>query len=202
MTNLEEYPVISALTPNEWAREAHIAPSRPIRFKGSSLCGGGGECASWPQGEGRREKRVRPYTFKHFQQFVSELLRFNGPPYRKRNLGVCGCRRHRFVGYWSARSWRCRHDWSDAEQRLQGRVCADTAGHLRRQRLLRRPASSRKPVPGTSRFVSSASPVLSRLIFSFTCQAVAVISPLSASVTPSLFHFRLKTYLCNKFFPS
>ena len=42
MTNLEEYPVISALTPNEWAREAHIAPSRPIRFKGSSLCGEGG----------------------------------------------------------------------------------------------------------------------------------------------------------------
>ena len=58
MTNLEEYPVISALTPNEWAREAHIAPSRPIRFKGSSLCGEGGGSALRDRkgrGEGRKE---------------------------------------------------------------------------------------------------------------------------------------------------
>jgi len=36
---------------------------------------------------------------------------------------------------------------------------------------------------------------------SSTCQPISIITPLLSPITPSLFHFRLKTYLFNKSFP-
>jgi len=51
---------------------------------------------------------------------------------------------------------------------------------------------------GTSRFISSASPFLSRFTSSSTCQP---ISHHPCSHHPSLFRSRLKTYLFNKSFP-
>ena len=55
-------------------------------------------------------------------------------------------------------------------------------------------------------FILSASPVMSRLTSSFTCQLISIIIPtlvINHSFTLSLFHSRLKTYLLNKsFIPS
>ena len=62
--------------------------------------------------------------------------------------------------------------------------------------------AGRTSLESTSRFIPSASPFLSRLISSSTCQPISLLSsPLSSSINPSLFHSRLKTYLFNKSFP-
>ena len=53
----------------------------------------------------------------------------------------------------------------------------------------------------TSRFIPSASPFSSRFTSSSTSQLISDIIHTLVSITPSLFHSRLKTYLFNKSFP-